>query len=93
MFSCFGKFCKTKSLSPRRKTPSPKRSPARKVVGFTKTTGAYVYRAKNGKLETNNHREVKYVVNKKHSNYSGYYTLPEFKALAAAPSWNFSVKK
>ena len=92
MFSCFGKFCKTKSASPRRKTPSPKRSP-RRVVGFTKASGAYVFKAKNGTLETNNHRQVKYVVNKKYPEFTGYYTLPEFKALAAVPSWNFSVKK
>ena len=92
MFSCFGKFCKTKSMSPRRKTPSPKSSP-RRVVGFTKASGAYVFKAKNGTLETNNHRQVKYVVNKKYPEFTGYYTLPEFKALAAAPSWNLSVKK
>ena len=92
MSSCFGKFCKTKNASPRRKTPSPKRSP-RRVVGFTKASGAYVFKAKNGTLETNNHRQVKYVVNKKYPEFTGYYTLPEFKALAAAPSWNFSVKK
>lgn len=90
MFSCFGKFCKTKSMSPRK---SPNKSPVRKWVGYTKRTGATVFKTKNGKLATNNNREVKYVVNKKYPEFSGYYTLPEFKALAATPSWNFSVKK
>jgi len=54
--------------------------------------GSYVFK-KNGKLVTNNGREVKYVVNRNYPNFTGYYTLAEFKKHAAKPVWNFAVKK
>lgn len=94
MWSCFGKSCtKTKSMSPRKspkKSPSPSKSPARKVVGFTKMGGTPVFKNKtSGKLSLNNGRQVKYVVDRKYPEYTGYYTLGEFKKLASMPNWNF----
>lgn len=89
MLGCFRKSCKTKSASPRRKTPSPHKSPAReKWVGSTKMNGTNVY-SKNGKLGTRGGNVVKYVVNRQFPQFTGYYTAAEFKRLAALPVWNF----
>jgi hypothetical protein len=64
------------------------------MMGFTKTGGSAVFKNKStGKMFLNNGRQVKYVVNRKYPEYTGYYTANEFKKLASTPSWNFSVKK
>jgi hypothetical protein len=91
MLGCFGKSCKTKSASPRRKTPSPRRSPA--VKGFTVIGRRPIVR-KNGVLKTNFGQKVFWVVNTKktNANKTGYYTKAELNTLLSTPNWNFSIK-
>ena len=81
---CGRKSCKTNSP----KRASPPKSPVRQHVGYTKIFAKPVFLNKlTKKWKTDTNAVVKYVVNKKHPNKSGYYTNTEFKILASTPSW------
>ena len=83
---CGRKSCKTNSPSPKRARP-PK-SPVRKHVGYTKILAMPVFLNTKTKKWSAGKNVVKYVVNKKHPNQSGYYTNAEFKVLVSTPSWS-----
>ena len=82
---CGRKSCKTNSP----KRASPPRTSVIKHVGYTKILAKPVFKNKNtNALKTNTNALVKYVVNKKHPNKSGYYTKREFNILLSTPSWS-----
>ena len=58
-------------------------------MGFTKINSLIVWKYPNGKLSSNNGKQVMKIVNRKYPEMSGYYTKPEFNRLAAMPNWNF----
>jgi hypothetical protein len=61
----------------------------RKHVGYTKILAKPVFQnTKTNALKTNTNAVVKYVIDKKHPNKSGYYTKSEFNVLVSTPSWS-----
>ena len=91
---CFGGSCTRSPKSPRRKSASPRKSPAaRKHIGMTRWTSKPVFRQSNGKMTLGNNRTPVFrIINTANRSHNGLYTSNDAKILEEklrVPNWVF----